>query len=112
MKVTKHITGTLAVEFEAADQQDAFEQLARHEEVFSQNTCIKCGTMGARPMVRYYDENKYYEMRCVNRDCRAVLSYGCHKKGGGLFPKRKDADGNWLPDDGWVRYNKETGKSE
>jgi len=32
--------------------------------------------------------------------------------GGGLFPKRKDSEGNWLPDKGWTKWNKETGKLE
>ena len=26
------------------------------------------------------------------------------KKGGGLFPKRKDGD-TWLPDGGWQKWN-------
>ena len=45
-------------------------------------------------------------------DCGARLAFGVMKKGGGLFPKRKDADGNWFPDRGWVKYNAKTGKSE
>jgi hypothetical protein len=34
------------------------------------------------------------------------------KKGGGLFPKRKDKDGNWLPDRGWVKWNSKTQQNE
>ena len=37
-------------------------------------------------------------------DCGAVLGFGQHKKGGTLFPKRKDADGNWLENRGWYKY--------
>jgi hypothetical protein len=28
-----------------------------------------------------------------------------HKKGGGLFPKRKDKDDKWLPDAGWMKWD-------
>ena len=41
----------------------------------------------------------------------AKLSFGSHKKGGGLFPKRKDGD-NWLPDRGWGQGNPKTEKNE
>ena len=41
-------------------------------------------------------------------DCGAKLAFGANKKGGGLFPKRKDADGNWLPDGGWQKWNPKT----
>ena len=34
------------------------------------------------------------------------------KKGGRLFPKRKDKEGNWLPDGGWVKWNPDTKKEE
>jgi hypothetical protein len=34
------------------------------------------------------------------------------KKGGRLFPKRKDKEGNWLPDGGWVKWNPDTQKEE
>jgi hypothetical protein len=29
-----------------------------------------------------------------------------------MFPKRKDKDGNWLPDGGWVKWNPNTKKAE
>ena len=45
-------------------------------------------------------------MRCM--DCGARLAFGSHKKGGGMFPKRKDADGNYLPDRGWQKWNPKT----
>jgi hypothetical protein len=52
----------------------------------------------------------YYELRCA--DCGARLSFGSMKKGGGLFPRRKDSEGNWLPDRGWVKWNPKTEKNE
>jgi hypothetical protein len=37
-------------------------------------------------------------------DCGAVLSYGQHKKGDTLFPKRKGEDGSWLENNGWYKW--------
>ena len=51
------------------------------------------------------EDNDYYEMRCLS--CGAALSYGQHKKGGTLFPKRKDENGNWLDNGGWQKWQKE-----
>jgi hypothetical protein len=50
------------------------------------------------------DQGKYYELWCQNPDCRAKLGFGQHKTGDTLFPKRKDKEGNWLSDNGWVVY--------
>ena len=41
-------------------------------------------------------------------DCGAKLAFGSMKKGGGLFPKRKDGD-TWLPDNGWLNGIKDQG---
>ena len=49
------------------------------------------------------DGNKYYEM--FDRDTYHTLKFGQTKKDGSLFPRRKDADGNWLDDGGWTKYN-------
>ena len=53
---------------------------------------------------------KYYELRCA--DCGAKLAFGCNQDGQNLFPKLKDKDGNYLPNGGWVKWNRETGKEE
>jgi hypothetical protein len=34
------------------------------------------------------------------------------KKGGRLFPKRKDKEGKWLNNGGWVKWNPDTQKEE
>ena len=36
--------------------------------------------------------------------CREIISYGQHKKGDTLFPKRKDEAGNWLENNGWYKW--------
>jgi len=76
-------SGKLTASFESDTQKDLFSQLASFQEVFGQTTCGKCGSDNVR-------------------------LFGVNKKGGGLFPKRKDGEGNWLPDGGWVKWNSQT----
>ena len=69
----------ITAEFEADTHRELFAQIAKFQEVF--------------------------ELRCA--DCGAKLAFGSMKKGGGLFPKRKDGD-TWLPDNGWQKWNPKT----
>jgi DNA-directed RNA polymerase subunit RPC12/RpoP len=102
--------GNLTVEFECDTVKEVFGQLSTFQEVFGETQCGKCGSENLRFVVRENDGNEYYEIRC--NECGARLSFGVMKKGGGLFPKRKDADGNWLPDKGWQKWNNQTKKLE
>lgn len=108
--------GKMTVELEGTTQQELFAALAEFQEVFEDNTCIKGdeSSSNVRFRVRNVDDNKYFEKVCVQpgvlRNVRK--SYGQLKVGGGLFPKNKDKDGNWLPDNGWVKWNADSGKEE
>lgn len=112
--------GRLEVKFEAKDQVDLVEQLAAFQEVFDDTSCTRNGetSLKTRWQVREVDDNKYYELVCIDpskKNChRARKSFGVHKKGGGLFPKLKDKDDptKYLPNNGWMVYNKQTGKEE
>jgi hypothetical protein len=90
--------------------KDVFAQMADLQEVFGISACGKCDTPEPQYTVRTVDDNDYYELRCINQACRARLSFGVNKKGGGLFPKRKDKDDNWLPDNGWMKWDKKANK--
>lgn len=103
-------SGRLSVELTGDTQREVFEQLASFQEVFDQSVCGKCGSTDISYRVRNVEDNLYYEVVC--NECGARLSFGSMKKGGGLFPKRKDGDGNWLPDRGWVKWNAKTGQNE
>ena len=105
MKLTYSV-GNLTVDFETDTVRDGFSQLATFQEVFGETMCGKCGSENLKFVVRENEGNEYYELRCA--DCHARLAFGAHKKGGGLFPRRKDADGNWLPDNGWTKWNPKT----
>ena len=117
MKVTyKTRDGRFTAEFEGT-QCEIFEQIAEFDEVFGENSCVAPdGTVYEN--IRYNvrtdkEDNKYYEKTCMDEGAKyRKLPYGCHKKGGGLFPKRKDKDGNIVGWNGWGKYNKETGKVE
>ena len=102
--------GRINVQVEGESQKDIFTELGRFQEVFEEDTCGKCGADDIKFIVRTVDDNQYYELRCSK--CASRLAFGVHKKGGGLFPKRKDQDGKWLADGGWVKWNPKTEKSE
>jgi DNA-directed RNA polymerase subunit RPC12/RpoP len=110
MKVTYTTKNNrLKVEIEGESQKDVFESLAKFQEVFDENACGKCASENLKFIVRNVEDNQYYELRCA--DCGAKLAFGVHKKGGGLFPKRKDGD-NWLPNNGWQKWNSKTNAME
>jgi hypothetical protein len=109
--------GRMTVEVEGKSQTDLFEQLAEFQDCFETGPCTRNGKTSDKLkfQVREVEDNKYYELVCVDADFDlrgARLSFGQHKKGGTLFAKKKDKDGKWLPNNGWVKYNKETGKEE
>jgi DNA-directed RNA polymerase subunit RPC12/RpoP len=100
----------ISAEFEGDSPKDLFSSIAKFQEVFEEDVCGKCGHDHVKFVVRAVDDNHYHELRCS--DCGARLSFGANKKGGGLFPKRKDSEGDWLPDSGWVKWNPKTSKNE
>lgn len=109
MKVTKKV-GNLTIDIDKETQKEVFKELAAFEEVFGEGVCGKCNSDNVKCVVRENDGNEYYEMRC--NSCGARLSFGVHKKGGGLFPKRKNADNEYLPDKGWQKWNSKTQQLE
>ena len=103
-------TGRISAEIIADTQVEIFEQLAHFQEIFDESACGKCGSENIRFQVRTVEDNLYYELRCM--DCGAKLAFGTMKKGGRLFPRRKDKEGNWLNDRGWVKWNPDTQQEE
>lgn len=91
---------------------DVFKELAALQEVFSVDECGKCGSTDLRYVVREdSEENEYFELHCQDRNCRARFAFGQMKTPKGrLFPKRKDKEGKWLPDNGWTKWDKEKQK--
>lgn len=117
MQVSMRVSDKVTVVAEGEDQQEVFENLASMQEVFGEAKCGKCGGENLRFQVRKdKEDNKYYELICKNKNgtgwCNAKFAFGCHKKGGGLFPQRKDKEDKYKPNGGWTVYNKETQKEE
>jgi len=117
MQVQVKVSPRIIIIAEGPKETEVFEQLAQMQEVFGQQKCGKCNCEDLRFVVREIDDNKFYELRCTNIKCRAVLSFGCNKKGFTLFPKRKGeptAEGKttYLPANGWQIYNPETKMKE
>ena len=101
MKVT-YKTGKFTIEAEG-NTTEVFEQLASFDSVFGNcvNKANESENIGFRH--REVDGNHYYEL--YDKDTFHVLKFGKTKKDGSLFPRRKDADGNWLPDGGWTKFD-------
>lgn len=109
--------GRYTFEVEGKTQTEIIEQLAEIHEIYEGLECTYNGKNSDKVnfRVREVDGNKYYEAVCVDDDfdLRGVrLQFGQNKKGGGVFPKRKEEDGSWNKNNGWKRYNKQTGKEE
>lgn len=110
---------------EGETHAEIWKQLAELEEAFGESTCGKCGSQDIRHIVRTNEGgDEFYELHCQSKDggrfCRARLRMSVRKKEKAFYPKRKAGEndasgleqGAWLPNNGWMRYNKETGKEE
>lgn len=106
MKLRYKVNSKLEFELEGEGQKEIFKELAAVQEIFGEEKCGLCGSTNLKFVVRNVDGNDFYELRCA--ECGAILAFGQHKKGGTLFPKRKDDEGNWLPNKGWHKWSKET----
>ena len=102
MKVRYKINEKVELELEGEGQKEIFKELSSVQEIFGENSCGLCNKNNLRFVVRNVDGNDYFEIRCG--DCGAVLSFGQHKKGGTLFPKRKDDQNKYLPHNGWHKW--------
>ena len=103
MKVEYKVSDAVTVELEGDTIKVVMEQMSQLHEVFGNSTCKKCSGTEVFPVVREVDENKYYELKC--KKCGAKLAFGAHKKGGTLFPKRRDQENIMLNDFGWVKWD-------
>ena len=100
-------------EVEASEIKEMFRQLAVVQEVFGSETrCGVCNSEAIRCQHRKVDYFDFYELVCLRSGCRARFAFGQAKKGNGLFPKRKDDDGNWLKNGGWEKYEPQGQRGE
>jgi len=107
MKLKYKVSEKLEFELEASGQKEVFKELALIQEIFGEESCGMCDSNNIKFIVRSVEGNDYYELRCTDIKCNAILSFGQHKKGGTLFPKRKDDNNNYLPNKGWHKWTKD-----
>lgn len=103
MKAVVNSDGSFSVEVEGGDPRTLFEEIATAQEVFGNLVCSDGKVSSDKIQLRVReddDANKYYEAVCVDESepklRYARKKFGCHKKGGGLFPKG-----------GWVKWDRD-----
>lgn len=113
MKV-KVTTSVADFEFDSDQATDIFEQIATVQEVFGDLRFTskdgKFTTDNVKLVVRSdNDDNKYYEAVVMEPGAYmyAKKKFGCHKKGGGLFPKKSEGHKSY-----WTKYNRDTQTEE
>lgn len=95
--------GRLVIKVEGESIQDLFEKIGPVAEALDGDQCCgKCQSPQIYPRARKAQEFTYYEIVCS--ECGAKLSFGQHKKGGTMWPKREDDNGNKLDNRGWRIY--------
>lgn len=122
MRVEYRVNDRLTVTAEGDKAHEIFEQLAKLQEAFGEECCGKCGGKELRFVHRVKDTFNFYELKCQTKGCYAKLEFGKGKDT--FYPKRmvtddkgkavKDADGKgqYLPDNGWMKYNRDTKENE
>lgn len=123
MKLEFKLNDKITVELEADTMQDMFKALCETQEVLGDLTCTFDGKTSedTRFVVRQNaDEDEFFELWYNGKDphffgCKK--QFGCKKSPkGSLFPKVKNGEGELLAENiyknnGWTKYNKETGKT-
>lgn len=103
MKISYRVNDRLAFEVEGDGQKEIFKELAMLQEIFGERHCGLCKENDIRFVCRTVEGNDYYELKC--NSCGGLLSFGQHKKGATLFPKRKDDNNEYLPNYGWYKWS-------
>lgn len=102
MKVLYKANDKMQFEVEGGGQKELFKEIAQIQEIFGEDKCGMCKKDNIKLSLRTIEDNDYFELKCVS--CGATLSFGQHKKGGTLFPKRKDENNNYMPNNGWYKW--------
>lgn len=103
MKVLYKASDKLTFEVDGSGQKEIFKELAMLQEIFGEKQCGLCKNTDLKFICRTVEGNDYYELKCTA--CGGILSFGQHKKGGTLFPKRKSDTNEYLPNYGWYKWS-------
>ena len=120
MQIQRKMTDKLSFTAEANTQKELFEKLSEIDkwtEVFGVESCGVCKNRNIKFTIRVVTVKegpkkgkvfKYPELVCNNLKCRAKLCIGEHQVGGTLYPKLKNKEKEYLPNNGWAKYTKES----
>ena len=108
MKIT-HKTDRMDITVEGVDVKTCFDELACAMEVLGETRCGACDCTDIRFQTREAKGFQFREAQC--RECGCALAFGQRKADGALYPRRKDEDGNWLDNRGWVKFRREESSS-
>lgn len=103
--------GRLVFKIEGGSDKDIFAGIARVQETFeADSSCGLCKsadiTFRVRDVTKGNKTFTYHELRC--QACGGRFDFGQNQDMKSLFPKRKDENGNWLPNRGWYKYQPKT----
>jgi|TARA_B100000497_G_C7352054_1_gene229602 hypothetical protein len=94
--------GNYTVKVEGDTQIDVWDKMSEMAEILSVGAaCGKTAATDTIPVTRKKDDYIFREWKCVSSG--ACLGLG-QSKAGSLFPKRKDKDGEWLDNHGWLTW--------
>jgi len=110
MKASYKINDKISFEIQAEGQKELFKEISTVQEIFGESNCGMCDSDDVRFVVRTVEDNDYYELRCGK--CGATISFGQHKKGNTLFPKRRDEEGNYMSHNGWHKWQAASGNNK
>jgi hypothetical protein len=92
---------------DGADTKAAFDELAKALEIFGQTRCGACDSTDVTFRTRVAQGNTYREAHCL--ECRSSLTFGLTKADLTMFPRRKTKSGEWIDNNGWVKYQPQGG---
>jgi Zn finger protein HypA/HybF involved in hydrogenase expression len=88
----------------------AIDVLAEATEAFGEKSCRLCGSNDLRWCHRQSrDGDEFREIRCNQCGGQLDLTKTKKDRGGKIYPRRKDKEGNWIGDYGWYKWS-ERGK--
>ena len=104
----------ITFEVEGDSPKDLFREIAATQEIFDIHECGACHGADIQFRVRESKNQagkavEYFELQCRNHECRARLTFGQNMDQKNLFPRRKDASGNWIENNGWEIYRPAAG---
>ena len=117
MQIQRKMSDKLTFVAEANTQKELFEKVAEIDkwaEIFSVESCGVCKNRNIKFQLRITEPAKegknkgksfkFYELVCTSPKCHAKMCFGQIQDGISLFPKKKDANGEYLPNNGWAKY--------